>query len=141
MVIRISILIDSSVIIAFHNLDDENHNRARVLMEEIVSDKFGRAYISDYIFDECVTVALIKLKSVEEAVNLGNYLIESEISMIKATENVLLQSWEIFRKRNTGRLSFTDCVNIAFLEMLEIDYLATFDIEFKKVPSIKIIGL
>ena len=140
MVVRISVLLDSSVIIAFHNKDDENHLKAVRIMNDIVKGKFGRPYISDYVFGECLTVALLKL-NFKEAVNLGKHLISSEISLLKSAAIIVQRAWEIFQEKNTGKLSFTDCTNIAFMEILSIDYLATFDNEFRKISGLNIIGL
>ncbi len=134
------VFLDSSVIIAFHSSDDSLHQKARILMTDIVSGKHGTVFISDYIFAECVTVALRKLGTLEEAVQLGHTLLHGECTLLRATESILSSTWEIFQKRNTGKLSFTDCMNIAFVETLHLDALATFDKEFKKT-SVPLLGL
>jgi hypothetical protein len=37
--------------------------------------KYGRAYTSDYIFDEAVTFSLLKTKDVKRALNVGRLIL------------------------------------------------------------------
>ena len=65
------IILDTSFIVAFYNIRDENHIRATNLMEGIVAGKYGKLFITDYIFDEGMTVVFIRLKSLSETVKIG----------------------------------------------------------------------
>lgn len=134
-----SLFLDTSMIVAFYNQDDQNHSKAKDIMERVVQGEWGPASISDYVFDECVTVTLLKL-SLKEAVALGSALIEGELSLLKATESIIQEAWDIFQK-NPGKLSFTDCTNLAFIRLVDIDYLGTFDRGFRNVPGVNIVGL
>ena len=46
-------------------------------MESVYTGKFGDVFASDYVFDETVTVALIRAKSVKRPVEVGNYIKQS----------------------------------------------------------------
>ena len=135
----ISVFLDSSVILAGYNEKDPLHANGRNLIVELVAGKWGRIFISDYVFDECVTVALSKV-GLREAVSLGQMLLNSQLSMLKVAEAVFTRAWEIFQRRNPGHLSFTDCTTVAFLEILGIEHLATFDKEFRKVKGVSVIS-
>ena len=71
------IFLDSSFIIALSVASDENHKKAKKIMEKIAKGEFGQAYISDYIFNEIVTVILIKTKDIKKATEVGRLLLKS----------------------------------------------------------------
>lgn len=128
MVTEITIFVDSNIFVSYYNSRDVNHEKAKKIIEDIISGKHGKAFASDYVFDESVTVCLIRTKSLETAKKLGEYMLKSEISLLKVTETIFRTAWQLF----SPKLSFTDCTNIAFLKTYGIDSIATFDKEFKK---------
>ena len=128
--IAISVLIDSNVFIAYYNARDENHEKAKNIISDIISGKYGKSFSSDYIFDESTTVCLMRTKSLEATKKLGEYLFNSEITLLRVTEIIFANAWKIFC--GSGKMSFTDCTNVSFLKTYGISHLATFDKEFKK---------
>ena len=104
-----------------------NHEKAKKIIVDVISGKYGKAFTSDYVFDEAVTVCLIRTKFLESAKKLGEYMIKSEISVLKVTETIFRLAWQLF----SAKLSFTDWTNISFLKAYRIDCIATFDKEFK----------
>ncbi len=122
------IVIDTNVIVAFHNSRDALHEQAVALMQRIDAGEFSQACISDYVFDESMNYFSAKVGR-REAVEVGSILLES-FHILRVTESIFRGAWWLF-KGTTG-LSFTDCVNIALVKELEIEHLATFDKEFKK---------
>jgi predicted nucleic acid-binding protein len=56
------ILLDSSFIMAYSNEADVNHAKALSIIKDIERDKHGTPIITDYVFDEVVTVMLMKTK-------------------------------------------------------------------------------
>ncbi len=108
---------------------DSNHGRAIPLVSDIVSGKYGPAVTSDYVFDETVTVVLVRSKSLKTAIIAGDVIKES-ISMLYVDERLFEYSWEKFRNQVGTKFSFTDCSIIALLEDNHINKLATFDKEF-----------
>lgn len=133
------ILIDSSVLVAYTVENDSNHERAIMVIGQVVNGDFGRAVTSDYIFDETITVTLVRSKSVEKAVAAGNY-IKQAIEIFKINEDIFDDSWQMFKNQKGSKFSFTDCSNVSLMKNRNITYLATFDQEFKKVSAIKIVG-
>jgi|Deesub1362A_J573_1020465.scaffolds.fasta_scaffold00059_67 hypothetical protein len=131
-----SIFIDTSVFVAYINKRDSSHDRAVHLLEDIMGGKYGRAYTSDYIFDEAVTFSLLKTKDVKKALDVGK-LILGDGNLPRFTDilfvdrGVFNKAWEIFLKY--GRLSFTDCTSIALMSEYEIRYIASFDSGFDGV--------
>jgi len=55
-----AIFLDASFIIALDNKDDVHHQKARDTWEKIEGMAFGQYFMSDYIFDEVISVSLRK---------------------------------------------------------------------------------
>jgi len=127
------VFIDSSVLVAYHNSRDEHHREAVRLLTRCVEGDFGEPWISDYVFDEVVTVALVKV-GLERAVELGDHLLSSELKMLKVDDQSFREAWALFQKQG---MSFTDCTTIAVMRQNGIERLLTFDRGFKEIEGIK----
>jgi predicted nucleic acid-binding protein len=73
------------------------------------------AYTSDYILDEALTVALVRTRRLEPAVNAGLLILGSKekklpavARMLRVDESTLQESWKNFTLGKTPKLSFTD---------------------------------
>jgi hypothetical protein len=119
--------IDSSVLVAYYNQRDVHHAQAQELLKRGVEGDFGELFISDYVFDETVTVTLVKT-GLDRAVELGDYLLNSELTLLRVDEDAFHEAWEMFK--NLG-MSFTDCTNIAVMHHHGIESILTFDKGFK----------
>ncbi len=131
-----TVFIDTSVFVAYYNKRDVHHERAVSILKEIDAGKHGKVFTSDYVFDEAVTVVLVRTKSVEKAIKLGEHLLKSDIDLLKVNSYVFREAWDLFKK---VKMSFTDCTNIVFMKIFGIGKIATFDEGFKKIPDIKVI--
>ena len=133
------ILLDSSLIIAYSNKSDVNHEKAIKIMKDVDRGRYGTPVITDYIFDEVVTVMLLKTKNLLEVVKLGETLINATL-LFRVDENVFKLAWEIFKKQSKPRFSFTDCTNIATCRLYGITTIATFDKGFKGLKELNVVG-
>ena len=133
------IFLDSSFLVAYGVNRDSNHERATKIIGEIVSGKYGKVFSSDYILDEAVTVALVRSKSLANAVSVGETIKEST-NMIKLDQSEFEESWNAFKLQSGSRFSFTDCTIISIMKKYGILNLATFDEEFKKIKWANIVG-
>ncbi len=131
-----AILIDASVFCAYANLKDMHHSHSKRIIEDVVSGKYGDAVITDYIFDETVTVVARKIHR-EKAAQIGKFLLSSEVILTKVDTLVFEKAWELFQA--TDNLSFTDCTSAAFTQIFEIERIATFDKGFKNIKNIEVI--
>ncbi len=122
----ISVILDTSFLVAFYDLDDDNHKRADEFIKEFEGGKFGRLIISDYIFDETITL-LKKYIGNKKTTEIGKYLLNS-LEFIGMETRLFELSWDLSKKFD--ELSFTDCSIIATMKHYNIDYLATFDSGF-----------
>ncbi|MCE8425082.1 MAG: type II toxin-antitoxin system VapC family toxin [Candidatus Methanoperedens sp.] len=133
-----SILIDTSALVSARNADDKNHNKALDIMAKALKGEFGKLYISDYIFDEAVTIAYIRT---------GNKNFSNDIGIFARTKPILFRfiepidferAWELYLQFQDKNFSFTDCTNIALMERNRIDTLFTYDSEFNGI--VRLIG-
>jgi hypothetical protein len=96
-------------------------------------------YITDYIFDESVTVILIRLKSISETVKIGESIRKStELLEVEMTD--FEDAWKFFKRQEITGFSFTDCTTLEMMKKNEIKNIATFDEDFVKVKGINVIG-
>ncbi|MFH1774741.1 MAG: PIN domain-containing protein [Methanobacteriota archaeon] len=137
-----SMLIDSNVFIAYINKSDENHDKADELLEDIMKNKYGMPFTSDYIFNETVTTVLYRTGNIARAVDVRDLILGNEekeipsfITMIFITEDVLSNAWKLFLKYSEKKLSFTDCASIELIKSRGIEYIASFDKDFNGIVS------
>ena len=122
---------------AARNADDIHHERAKKLMRRALRGEFGTIYTSDYIFDEAVTLALVRTKRMDLAVDVGSYILLSpRIRMVFVNHEIFERAWKIMQKYQDKMLSFTDATTIAIMERYGILYLMTFDSRFKGIVAI-----
>jgi predicted nucleic acid-binding protein len=101
------IFLDSSFIVAFEVDGDTNHIDAVRSMREVVLGKHGPPAISDYIFDEVVTVTFARTRSPARARQVGEAMLES-FRMLKVDEGIFKDAWRQFRAQKHTKFSFTD---------------------------------
>ena len=133
------IILDTSFVVSYKIEDDTNHRKAAELMKEIAEGKYGEVIISDYIFDEAVTVILVRSKSLSLAVETGNDL-RKYANIDKIGNDILDSAWEVFSGQKDTKFSFTDCTILSMMERKKIVHIATFDAEFRKMKSIIVVS-
>lgn len=129
------IFLDTSFLVALELEKDENHADAAKINNEIIYGKYGSACISDYVFDEVVTLTLARTHDLAMAVKIGNNL-KISVEFILLNESTLDDSWVLFCKQKTKRLSFTDCTTISLMKANNMRNIATFDKEFERIKGI-----
>ena len=130
------VLIDASIFCAFANTDDIFHQKAKTILERLFADRDQRLVTTDYIFDESVSVVMRKAGK-ELAKELGRFILQSEIILMNIDDSLFPQAWELFQK--TEGFSFTDCSSLAFMTLVGVPKIATFDKGFRNANNIKII--
>ena len=131
------IFLDSSYLVAVAVESDQNHPKAIRLNREIAKGEFGKAVISDYIFDETITVIFGRTKDIDKAVQVGTNLFASA-EVINVGDKRFMEAWNLFKVQRSTRLSFTDCTTLSIMRERAIPNVATFDEDFKKVKWVKV---
>ena len=111
--------------------DDIHHRRTKELMRKMLLGEFGTIYTSNFVFDEAVTVALVRTKNMELAEDIGRYILSTNrIRFVFIDETLFDVAWTLFKRLSEKRLSFTDCTNIAVIRSRNISWIASFDAHF-----------
>ena len=133
------IFLDTSYLVALEIDSDSNHEAAVKIRDRIIGGEFGNSFISDYIFDETMTVNFARTKNLEKTARIGHDLRNSSI-LIKLEESDFEESWQLFKNQEGTKLSFTDCSNLAIMKRMSIKNMATFDGDFKKIKEVKVVS-
>ena len=131
-----SILIDTSALIAARNAEDRNHKSAVNNMNSALKGEYGKVFTSDYVFDEIVTLAYMRTGKKIFALDIGLFARSRPITMRFVEPIDFDRAWELYRQYDDKNLSFTDCTNIALMERLDIESIFTFDSEFKGIVNV-----
>jgi predicted nucleic acid-binding protein len=130
------VFLDTGFLLAVKNRDDKNFEIAQSWMRRFLKNEFGEIITSTLVFNELVTLALVRIKRPDFAINLGNYILKSrKIKILSLTDDDFKNSWETFKKYKEKRLSFTDCAILTHCTRLNCNFLATFDKHFKGLIS------
>ena len=131
-----SVFLDTGFILALANDTDQYHKTALKLSELMENNEFGSVFTSDYVFDETVTLAMVR-KNHLKAVEIGDFLLDSKIEILAISQTNFDNAWKLFKERKN--LSFTDCTIIKIMDENNIKNLATFDKEFKQFKNINVL--
>ena len=133
------IILDTSFVVSYKMGNDTNHQKAMELMKEIAGGKYGEVAISDYIFDEVVTVILVRSRSLSLATEAGNELIKY-INIDRIGDEIFDSAWKVFSYQKDTKFSFTDCVTLSLMERKKIAHIATFDAKFRKIKDVAVVS-
>lgn len=127
---------DSSFIIALALDNDSNKSKALELTD-LLSEE---CYIGDNVIEEVVNVVNLK-GDANKAETLYNFMMDN-FKIINEHEipNYNTKIIKVFKKFN-GKLSYTDSSMIVSVLEHNIDYLVTFDNEFKREERITVLGI
>ena len=134
------VLLDSSFIIAIFRNNDPLHQRAIENRDVLEND----CYISNGIISEVLTILAQKTKDIALVRLVYNYMKdnftiinESDINMYN--DNV----FAIFEKynRNKFKLGFIDCSQVVIYNLYDLDYVVSFDGEFKLFEEVELFEL
>lgn len=129
--------LDTSFIIAYMIGSDNQHHKTEALEDIILNND---CCINNSILNECISVSFNKSKNVEISqeiyyILIDNFNIIDEYEILNFNDKTM----DIFKKHN-GKLSFTDSGIITTMAENNIDYLLTFDDQFKNEDSITVIN-
>lgn len=123
-----NLFVDTSALYAFINARDPDHRR----IKNFLSDFKGKIYITNYIFDEIITLVLARAGH-EKAVYVGEILQNSpQIEKVWITPRDERQAWELFVARKDKAYSFTDCTSFVVMKIIKISKCLSLDDHFKQ---------
>jgi predicted nucleic acid-binding protein len=132
------IFLDTSFIAAYLNKDDSNNKQATQIWIKILENTWGYPITSDYVVSECFTLLLSRKKNLLLLRKLYSFIHGNErsgdpkiIHFHKVTQKVYEDTWKTFEQYNDPKLSFTDLTILEVCKNLKIQYLASYDSDFK----------
>lgn len=133
-----SVLVDTGVIVAHLNQRDPRHDAARAAMKAVFAGRRGRAFASDYVLDEAVTLARRRTKSHAVAMSVADFILGRRdfrpfFEVLMVTGPVFRSALQVFERYHDKDLSFTDATSIALIEKRHIDHILTFDADFEGI--------
>lgn len=132
-----TVLVDTGVLYADHDTDATRHDAASEALEAVYDGEFGAPYISDYIYDEAVTLALTRAGA-GAAQSLGARLrgadpYPSVYEVLGVSSAVFADAVEVFERYGDQALSFTDATTVALRRRHGLDRILSFDDDFDGV--------
>ncbi len=127
--------VDTSFWCALYDANDCHHTDA-VKIWEALSQMPVRLFITDYIFDEIITLISRKINT-KKAIELGQTLLTSEVvHILQVDETMFQKSWELLNKYDDQNFSFTDCTSFTLMQANRIEAALTFDGHFSQMGFI-----
>jgi predicted nucleic acid-binding protein len=125
-----SIFADTGAFLAYRNKKDKYHETALKLFMDALKGKYGQIYTSDYIYDEALTLALMRTKNPTIAMDIAQVIRSPRIKMVFVDTTLLEKSTITFKQYSDRNLSFTDAVSIEIIKELNIEKYFGFDSHF-----------
>lgn len=127
-----TVLVDTGVLYAFLDKRDARHGDAVELVARLGAGQWGRAYVSDHIVGELLTLVRARSKNPrdERAARALLPLPESSLpglGLLPVGPTHLAASVVAFERHRDRDLSFADASSLALMAAHEIGRLATFD--------------
>jgi len=130
-----TVIVDTGVLYADHDEDATRHESASEALEAVYDGELGQPYVSDYIYDEAVTLTLARSGSFPPARRLGERLrgvdpYPRAYELLQVSTAVFTDAVTVFERYDDQHLSFTDATTVALCERHDIDAVLSFDDDF-----------
>jgi predicted nucleic acid-binding protein len=123
-----SLVVDTGVLYAHHDRDAEHHEAAKEAMTAALSGEYGQPYVTDYIYDETVTLTRRRMEGFDDAERMSDRILGTDaLKLIRIERRYFEKAVETFERYSDQSLSFTDVSTVAVMEEREMDYVLSFD--------------
>ncbi|MBI5210157.1 MAG: type II toxin-antitoxin system VapC family toxin [Elusimicrobia bacterium] len=108
--------VDTSAWYAFCRADDPDHEPVAEALERWD----GRLVTSNFVFDETVTLAAVRLGH-KAACKVGEFLRDrGAVDLVRVTPEDEEEAWSLFAGRKDRGYSYTDCASFAVMKRLRL---------------------
>ncbi|MGH2524306.1 MAG: type II toxin-antitoxin system VapC family toxin [Anaerolineales bacterium] len=127
-----NIFADSGVWQALYDTDDKYHTEAAKAFRGLAGQK-ATLYITDYIFDEAITLILGRAGHYYARV-CGDWLLNSpRVRFIRINIEQWDEAWALFQRYDDKKFSFTDCTSFVTLRQQGLHDVFGFDRHFEQM--------
>ncbi len=132
------IFLDTSFIVAFFNTKDKNYIQARTIIKETMEINPNTLFVySDYIFDELITLLKKKHQPINQIMEIGENILNSNIwKRITLTNEHFLQTWEMCKAYEDKLWSFTDISSFILMKEMNIRFYLSYDKHFEQYGKV-----
>jgi len=128
--------IDTNIFVAALNRKDKHHQTGRELLTQAFK-KYPWLQTSDYILNECLTVAWARTRNPKLIQQLDNLIQESEkIQILKVDETTFATAKSYMRKHPNTIPTLTDWTTLVLMREHQIPEILSFDTDFDAVRNI-----
>ncbi|MBI4036458.1 PIN domain-containing protein [Candidatus Daviesbacteria bacterium] len=124
------LLVDADAFVALVNSIDSNHQKAKLLRDQISDQEFS-LMTSDPAFGEAITV-ISQDTGLESATLFAEETLVSQVEIIEVDASLRRKALDIFKKQTSKNSRFTDCINMAIMEEKKLNTIFSFDVQYKK---------
>lgn len=130
-----SVLVDTGVLYAFHDHDAPRHDTAVRSLEPVFDGQLGQPLVSDYIYDESVTLTLKRTGSGASAIAMGERIrgvgqFPEIYELVHLTPALFSDAVAQFERYDDQQLSFTDVTTVTLARERDVDTVLSFDDDF-----------
>lgn len=130
-----TVFVDTGVLYAHHDADASRHDAALGAMNAVNRGSYGQPYVSDYVYDEAVTLTRARAGGFGPAreisrriCGVGEY--PSVLEMVHVTPGRFREAVDAFERYDDQSLSFTDATTVALVDHRDLDAVLSFDDDF-----------
>src|SRR5215207_4870735 len=126
------VLADSSAWLAVYDRRDPNNEAVVRLLTEWARQR-ATVFVTDYIFDEALTLILSRIGHTQAA-NFGRWLLGSQIiHLVRLDLSQWQAAWQLFQQYDDKEFSFTDCTSFVVMREHHLVDAFTFDRHFEQM--------
>lgn len=135
-----TVFVDTGVLYAHHDTDAARHDAALAALTAVNRGEYGRPFVSDYIYDEAVTLTRARAGRFGPARDIGHRIrgvddYPSALEMLRVNPELFEAAVDTFERYDDHSLSFTDATTVALVEHHDIDGVLSFDDDFDGIVS------
>ncbi|TEU12660.1 MAG: PIN domain-containing protein [Anaerolineales bacterium] len=132
------VFVDTSAFIALLDPRDDCHDQA-MYVEQSLSSQATRLLTTNFVLDETYTGLRGKIQHSAILRFRDSVRQSRRLSVIRITEAVEDQAWEIFARYHDKDFSFTDCTSFAVMRQLDITTAFAFDEHFEQFGFMRVL--
>ena len=125
-----AVFIDTGAFMAYRNKKDIYHSAADGLVRRALKGEFGSIFTSDYIYDETLTLAMVRTGNKDVIKDISDVILSSHIEMFIIDVVILEKARDLFFQLFDKRISFTDASTMVVMQQENVGKIITFDSHF-----------
>ncbi len=129
------VIVDADAIISFVYIDDQNHHRAKTIMQQLVRSDAYLLFPTTAIC-EAVTVLRGKLNRPEDAKRILNKFQSGDFPVQAVDHAILTEAGDLFNPDGSKKNTLFDAVVAAIAKRLNADAIFSFDEWYRKIGLI-----